>query len=63
MSWKFLNEARRVVERENPDGSQDSRSVEDAEIKAWLSAGGIPEAPPVPEPKPEPEAPTGVKTF
>lgn len=42
MSWKFADETRLIVSRDLPGGGIDSRSVHDAEVRAWLDAGNTP---------------------
>lgn len=43
MSWKFADETRLIVSRDLPGGGIDSRSVNDAEVIAWIEAGNTPE--------------------
>lgn len=42
MSWKFADETRLIVSRDLPGGGIDSRSVNDAEFRAWLDSGNVP---------------------
>lgn len=46
MTWRFIDKARQIVHRDNPDGSYDSRHVSDAEYRTWLGNGGIPQEAP-----------------
>ena len=43
MSWKFADDTRLIVSRDLPGGGIDSRSVNDAEVSAWIEAGNTPE--------------------
>lgn len=50
MNWQYVDAAKKVVFRHLAGGGLESRSIEDAEVAAWLAEGNTPEPAQEPEP-------------